>query len=1003
MKLKIFYIFIFLLFLRDAFSQSDPIQQAEILIRNSIDRPILVKVFPVGAVFSGHPAPSTSYGQKYSLVRCKPSNPVYWPLGPHGEQYIIGGVKLMEPNEFKVLDFDDGEYYNVVNGNNNVIGGVSYGLWKFEFYDSIVEPPYIHLIADCYIDYRDFNHGHSNDLPVDIYFDLVRRSGASADSLLFKFKPGSYVNIFDSRIINKTIKSWHKVGVGSDIITPGSPDKGFFKTLPYFFSDYPIDATQYGAVAHINPSDIEMNLEIDSNGTKLISGKTLNFKNANLTVKDGKNFEFESNSKIIFNGVSRFRTFQSTGIKTITMGQNSGIELNTNASINLNNTKFISGSSWNGIKLNDTYLDTIKNCEFYNAPTFIDLSNSNKCFARNKKIISGNTFNNGVVKLTNTFQSLINNNIFNHTGLGNLLTITNNVHPNDVIICNEEEESAGWFNLNIVNNHFSGGSVQMYLNCLAADFTPFYISNNSFGGSTAGNGFGLVCNKISGDFKYNNFTSSFYNSSAQLYQSNLNFYQNRDLKSNSNPNITLSASSTARLAPVLINGSYYWYGGLNKLVSENHNNIYFNLGSNTFLEVGVNCLIINNTSYYNVKGSLSGTCARAFPARFNYWFPYPPTSDILCNGSNLPLNYNNALSECSSFSVDEVTSYEIIDRGDGIFDSIPISNDIYGGEDDEDEEMMGMSMSQRNSGDFDESINSGKILINNYDTSNFIYSALDEIYSSYQLKDTLEVESNTIVLFSELKNYLESKIQQYATNESVVEKAYSYYLMSLIKLKNYNEAIAGYDNIINNHPDETVRLLASWDRSAVTLLLGGSGGGENNILSEDERLEKLLNDKPAHQIAKGIFVEKKNDKSRKENFTNKQKSLIEHRITKFNPTDQNDLSNKIESDLNLLLGIDSKQAPIEKNISFDNYILHQNYPNPFNPITTISYSLPKNAFVKLKVFDIAGKEVKVLINEYKQAGNYEVVFDGSNLSSGVYYYKINSGNYFEIKKMVLIK
>jgi hypothetical protein len=57
----------------------------------------------------------------------------------------------------------------------------------------------------------------------------------------------------------------------------------------------------------------------------------------------------------------------------------------------------------------------------------------------------------------------------------------------------------------------------------------------------------------------------------------------------------------------------------------------------------------------------------------------------------------------------------------------------------------------------------------------------------------------------------------------------------------------------------------------------------------------------------------------------------------------------------------------------------------------------------MKVFDIAGREVKVLISEYKQSGNYEVSFDGSNLSSGVYYYKIESGNYFEIKKMVLIK
>jgi len=86
-----------------------------------------------------------------------------------------------------------------------------------------------------------------------------------------------------------------------------------------------------------------------------------------------------------------------------------------------------------------------------------------------------------------------------------------------------------------------------------------------------------------------------------------------------------------------------------------------------------------------------------------------------------------------------------------------------------------------------------------------------------------------------------------------------------------------------------------------------------------------------------------------------------------------------------------------------NFELFQNYPNPFNPSTTISFSIPTGSFVKLKVFDITGREIKVLISEYKQSGTYEVMFDGGNLSSGVYYYKLEAGNYFEIKKMVLIK
>jgi hypothetical protein len=83
--------------------------------------------------------------------------------------------------------------------------------------------------------------------------------------------------------------------------------------------------------------------------------------------------------------------------------------------------------------------------------------------------------------------------------------------------------------------------------------------------------------------------------------------------------------------------------------------------------------------------------------------------------------------------------------------------------------------------------------------------------------------------------------------------------------------------------------------------------------------------------------------------------------------------------------------------------LSQNYPNPFNPVTKINYALPKQGFVTLKIYDITGREVKVLVNEFKQAGYYTVDFNGSTLSSGVYFYRIQSGTFMYVKKMVLIK
>jgi len=87
----------------------------------------------------------------------------------------------------------------------------------------------------------------------------------------------------------------------------------------------------------------------------------------------------------------------------------------------------------------------------------------------------------------------------------------------------------------------------------------------------------------------------------------------------------------------------------------------------------------------------------------------------------------------------------------------------------------------------------------------------------------------------------------------------------------------------------------------------------------------------------------------------------------------------------------------------EDYNLSQNYPNPFNPATKINYSLPKAGQVSIKVFDILGKEVTTLINEFQNAGSYDAVFNGANFSSGVYFYRIESGSFIDTKKMFLLK
>ena len=122
-----------------------------------------------------------------------------------------------------------------------------------------------------------------------------------------------------------------------------------------------------------------------------------------------------------------------------------------------------------------------------------------------------------------------------------------------------------------------------------------------------------------------------------------------------------------------------------------------------------------------------------------------------------------------------------------------------------------------------------------------------------------------------------------------------------------------------------------------------------------------------------------------------------------NKYSENSLITLAENELELL-GIEShknaKENPaIDNNLGYD----INSYPNPFNPTTVINYSLPIDEKVLIKVYDILGREITELVNEFKTAGKYSVQFNGSNFSSGVYFYSITAGNFNKVNKMILLR
>ncbi|HMS65733.1 MAG TPA: T9SS type A sorting domain-containing protein, partial [Ignavibacteria bacterium] len=360
---------------------------------------------------------------------------------------------------------------------------------------------------------------------------------------------------------------------------------------------------------------------------------------------------------------------------------------------------------------------------------------------------------------------------------------------------------------------------------------------------------------------------------------------------------------------------------------------------------------------------------------------------------------------------------------------------------------------------YEKIITNSILILNNYADSIQSISIIPKIYLASLRIDTT---GNKI---TELKAILETLILNNPNNEPLISQSYYFIQKCKVALSQYQSAMTGFQQIINQNPYSYEGLVASWDYAATSLLLsGGSGGGEKDleIGSSDLEINKsessemdineevksqiqnsksqILNDDPNDKYDTKIFTKEdrqvlrtniyKSFESSRDKVTEKNKSLEkkikdgtadEQEKTEFKnktilkeivkakkPHNITEHVNFVNKDIQILFGSEKDNSIIEtNNLIPTEFNLSQNYPNPFNPKTKITFDLPVDAKVKLIIYDMLGKEIIRLVNnEFRSVGRYKVDFNGSNLSSGVYFYKLETEgekNFSLTKRMVLIK
>ena len=955
---------------------------------------ITIDIYPVGAIFNG--ADQYAFVAKYQV--------------PESDGKICGLHQKVLSNLTTEEWFVNGNFDKTseIRGCRYSFG---YGRYRIDIYNGTAKE----FTVD--VDFSDANY---TGTPTTDYYQQLRIDYYSSNDMKFQYYGTGSVPVAVQN--NGSINVWEQFGTPNSPKIPSKGDFADYSESATQYHDYPLNAVNYGFFRHETPENISMNLklinfDVTSVGNIVIQNSTLNinpqriFNSATSIIINGKNGKLNTdNSKIMF-------------------AYAGSLEINE-GTLQSNGTTFTSTGAdvvWSGIKLDNSFNCYVNNCNFINSrdcliienevshSTSMNVNISNSLF--DQRNIQNIDYQHGI-KMYNCVNVQIKNNIFylfpgaglSTFGIYDLLAynLTDAPHPPNPST------------INITENNFHNGSHHIGI-YYSLDIIHVNIYNNTFYDGD----YNIILKQAKGNISSNNFIGQ-NNLSIWLLDSKTNLLYNNIASLNDN---ILARGSYPNLAPLQYEGKYVWIGGYNILNSAQSNNIKsdeISMSSYFFTDHGKNYF---NTSAnnYNLKGYLDDT-TNIYYANGNCWQSGNGSSpDILLfrgNNTEIPFIWDNP-PDCN-WNEGQVSDRILSDNGNGVYDTILVtqSNNPPASAD---ETLYATGVKNELTKSYSTAISNYKMLIDTYPESKNLERAIFDLYDCYVKSDTSGNQILRKNLFTDLKNYIETKIQQYDSNSEFVEVAYDFYLLSEVKIKTYQAAMEGYQYIAENHPAAIKRLMASIAYIEVEGLLQGEGGSQRDNQEYIQLKNESNNKGNLKDILASIYKKTENSIIQKEKFE-LQNAADKNMIILLQSTKHNEegkIKDKASGNIKISAGLSKEQRKdriqesimaltqkdIKEKIQINNvtkaipneYELSQNYPNPFNPVTKINFAIQKQGLVTLKVYDMLGREVAALINEFKQAGYYSLDFNASGLSSGIYFYKLQVNDFTDIKKMVLIK